>query len=134
MPTTLSGMTPEAIEELIAQHMAEALATFEANYNIENIVESRDENESGNRGRNSNGNGNGNGNENRGGNENVNGNNNNRSGNHGENTRGAMKVVHEEEKIERYIWGLPKNIQGNVTSARTTSLQDTIRMANSLID
>ncbi|GKB00941.1 hypothetical protein Tco_0828985 [Tanacetum coccineum] len=165
MPTTRSGMTSEAIEELIAQRVAKA---------------------------NGNGNGNGNGNENRGRNGNENGNNNNGSGNHGENTGGAMKAAHEctymeflnclplnfkgtegavglarivvtdaayvmtwkelmklmtelallcpkmvpdeEEKIERYIWGLPDNIQGNVTSAGIMRLQDTIRMANSLMD
>ncbi|GJT80713.1 reverse transcriptase domain-containing protein [Tanacetum coccineum] len=33
----------------------------------------------------------------------------------------------EEEKIERYIWGLPDNIQGNVTSARLARVQDAIR-------
>ncbi|GJR03777.1 reverse transcriptase domain-containing protein [Tanacetum coccineum] len=43
-------------------------------------------------------------------------------------------VVDEEEKIERYIWGLPDNIQGNVTSAGTTRLQDRIRLANILMD
>ncbi|GJW52076.1 reverse transcriptase domain-containing protein [Tanacetum coccineum] len=43
-------------------------------------------------------------------------------------------VPGEEEKTERYIWGLANNIQGNVTSTRTTRLQDTIRMANSLMD
>ncbi|GJU23772.1 hypothetical protein Tco_0240866 [Tanacetum coccineum] len=26
-------------------------------------------------------------------------------------------VPEEEDKIERYIWGLPDNIQGNVTSS-----------------
>ncbi|GKF94504.1 reverse transcriptase domain-containing protein, partial [Tanacetum coccineum] len=31
-------------------------------------------------------------------------------------------VPDEEEKIERYIWGLPDSIQGNVTSARPTRL------------
>ncbi|GKC61542.1 reverse transcriptase domain-containing protein [Tanacetum coccineum] len=44
MPTTRSGMTPEAIEELIAQRVAEALAIYEANQNVKNIVKSRDEN------------------------------------------------------------------------------------------
>ncbi|GKB29336.1 reverse transcriptase domain-containing protein, partial [Tanacetum coccineum] len=39
-----------------------------------------------------------------------------------------------EEKIERYIWGLPDNIQGNVTSIGTTRLQDRIRLANILMD
>ncbi|GKA00517.1 hypothetical protein Tco_0673067 [Tanacetum coccineum] len=42
------------------------------------------------------------------------------------------EVPNEEEKIERYIWGLPDNIQGNMTSAGTR-LQDTIRMANSCL-
>ncbi|GJR09455.1 hypothetical protein Tco_0792107 [Tanacetum coccineum] len=40
----------------------------------------------------------------------------------------------EEDKIERYICGLPNNIQGNVTSSRPTRLQDAIKMANSLMD
>nr|GEX14980.1 hypothetical protein [Tanacetum cinerariifolium] len=78
------GMTPKAIEELIAQHMAEALATYEANLNIRNIVEGVDENDNGNRVRNGNGNGN------RGGNENGNGNNNHGSGNHKENVQDKM--------------------------------------------
>ncbi|GJT55581.1 reverse transcriptase domain-containing protein [Tanacetum coccineum] len=38
------------------------------------------------------------------------------------------------EKIERYIWGLPYNIQGNVTLAGPARLQDAIRLANSLMD
>ncbi|GJW67000.1 hypothetical protein Tco_0121424 [Tanacetum coccineum] len=54
MPATRSGMTPEAIEEVIAQRMAEALETYEANRNDRNVV--------GNEG--DNGNGGGNGNEN----------------------------------------------------------------------
>ncbi|GJT79631.1 hypothetical protein Tco_1053973, partial [Tanacetum coccineum] len=76
-------MTPEAIEELIAQCLAEALATYEANCNLKNIVESRDENDNDNR--------NGNG----GGNRNGNGNNNNGSGNHDENARGARQAIRE---------------------------------------
>ncbi|GKD78865.1 hypothetical protein Tco_1341486, partial [Tanacetum coccineum] len=36
--------------------------------------------------------------------------------------------------VERYIWGLPDNIQGNVTSSAQTRLQDAVRMANSLMD
>ncbi|GKC27475.1 putative reverse transcriptase domain-containing protein [Tanacetum coccineum] len=43
-------------------------------------------------------------------------------------------VPEEEDKTERYIWGLSDNIQGNVTSAGTVRLQDTIRMASSLMD
>nr|GFC06492.1 hypothetical protein [Tanacetum cinerariifolium] len=116
MPTTQAGMTPEAIEELIAQRVAEVLVAHEANRNIKNIVEGGDENDNGNGGRNGNENGNG------GGDRNLNGNNNNGSGNHGENVGTTMQATHEEEKIKRYIWGLPNNIQGNVTSAGTTRL------------
>ncbi|GJZ03986.1 hypothetical protein Tco_0537261 [Tanacetum coccineum] len=43
-------------------------------------------------------------------------------------------VPEEEDKVERYIWGLPDSIQGNVTSTRTTRLQDTVKLANSLMD
>ncbi|GKD01523.1 reverse transcriptase domain-containing protein, partial [Tanacetum coccineum] len=43
-------------------------------------------------------------------------------------------VPDEEEKIERYIWGLPDSIQGNVTSAGPARLQDAIKLANSLMD
>ncbi|GKC23803.1 putative reverse transcriptase domain-containing protein [Tanacetum coccineum] len=43
-------------------------------------------------------------------------------------------VLDKEKKIEKYIWGLPDNIQRNVTSAEPTRLQDAIRLANSLID
>ncbi|GKG26610.1 hypothetical protein Tco_0402313, partial [Tanacetum coccineum] len=35
-------------------------------------------------------------------------------------------VPEEEDKVERYIWGLPESIQGNMTLARTTRLQDTV--------
>ncbi|GJU23125.1 hypothetical protein Tco_1156467 [Tanacetum coccineum] len=34
-------------------------------------------------------------------------------------------VPEEEDKVERYICGLPESIQGNMTLARTTRLQDT---------
>ncbi|GKD56245.1 hypothetical protein Tco_1289632 [Tanacetum coccineum] len=43
-------------------------------------------------------------------------------------------VLEEEDKIKRYIWGLPNNIQGNMTSSLPTRLQDAIRMANGLKD
>nr|GEU31058.1 transposon Ty3-G Gag-Pol polyprotein [Tanacetum cinerariifolium] len=46
-----------------------------------------------------------------------------------------MKMVPEEEyRIERYVGGLPDNIQGNVMSAEPTRLKDAIRLANSLMD
>ncbi|GJS02456.1 putative reverse transcriptase domain-containing protein [Tanacetum coccineum] len=64
MPTTRSGMALEAIEEMITQHVAEAMATYEAIRNIRNIVKGRDENDNGNGGGNGNGNGNGGGNRN----------------------------------------------------------------------
>ncbi|GJY45621.1 putative reverse transcriptase domain-containing protein [Tanacetum coccineum] len=43
-------------------------------------------------------------------------------------------VPEEEDQIERYIGGLPNNIQGNVMSAEPTRLHDAIRLANSLIE
>ncbi|GJW29115.1 hypothetical protein Tco_0045990 [Tanacetum coccineum] len=45
-----------------------------------------------------------------------------------------LMVLDEEKKIERYIWVLLDNIQGNVTSAEPTRFQDAIRLANSLMD
>nr|GEY39916.1 hypothetical protein [Tanacetum cinerariifolium] len=39
----------------------------------------------------------------------------------------------KEKKIERYIWGLPDNIQRNATSAESTRFQDVIRLANRLM-
>ncbi|GJW20448.1 hypothetical protein Tco_0031070 [Tanacetum coccineum] len=43
-------------------------------------------------------------------------------------------VLEEEDQVERYIWGLPNNIQGNVTSFAPTRLQDAVKMTNSLMD
>ncbi|GKA20923.1 hypothetical protein Tco_0700912, partial [Tanacetum coccineum] len=43
-------------------------------------------------------------------------------------------VPGEEDQIERYVGGLPDNIQGNAMSAKLTRLQDAIRLANSLMD
>ncbi|GJZ95352.1 putative reverse transcriptase domain-containing protein [Tanacetum coccineum] len=43
-------------------------------------------------------------------------------------------IPEEEGQIERYIGGLPDNIQGNVMSAKPTRLQDAIRLVNSLMD
>ncbi|GJZ66467.1 hypothetical protein Tco_0623163 [Tanacetum coccineum] len=44
-----------------------------------------------------------------------------------------MKMM-TEKKIDRYIRGLPRNIQGNVTFVKPTRLQDAVRLANSLMD
>ncbi|GJS78073.1 hypothetical protein Tco_0727954 [Tanacetum coccineum] len=46
----------------------------------------------------------------------------------------TIMVPKEEHRIERYVEGLPDNIQGNVMSGEPTRLQDAIRLANSLID
>ncbi|GJS16141.1 putative reverse transcriptase domain-containing protein [Tanacetum coccineum] len=43
-------------------------------------------------------------------------------------------VPEEDDKIERFIWGLPDNIQGNVTSSKPARHQDAIKMANGLMD
>ncbi|GJT78971.1 putative reverse transcriptase domain-containing protein [Tanacetum coccineum] len=44
-------------------------------------------------------------------------------------------MVHEEEdRVERFIGGLPNNLQGNVIAAEPTRLQDAIRIANNLMD
>ncbi|GJZ64466.1 reverse transcriptase domain-containing protein, partial [Tanacetum coccineum] len=43
-------------------------------------------------------------------------------------------VPNEEDKVERFIRGLPDNIQGNIIAAEPTKLQDAIRIANNLMD
>nr|GEY51119.1 reverse transcriptase domain-containing protein [Tanacetum cinerariifolium] len=43
-------------------------------------------------------------------------------------------VLDEEDIVERFIGGLPNNIQGNVIVANPARLQDAIRIANQLID
>ncbi|GJS43044.1 putative reverse transcriptase domain-containing protein [Tanacetum coccineum] len=43
-------------------------------------------------------------------------------------------VPNEEDKVERFIGGLPDNIQGNVIDVEPTKLQDAIRIANNLMD
>nr|GEZ52945.1 hypothetical protein [Tanacetum cinerariifolium] len=43
-------------------------------------------------------------------------------------------VPDEEDKVQRFIGGLPDNIQGNVIAADLARLQDTIRIANHLTD
>ncbi|GKD79775.1 putative reverse transcriptase domain-containing protein, partial [Tanacetum coccineum] len=45
-----------------------------------------------------------------------------------------VMVPEENDKIDRFIWGLPDNIQGNVTSSKPVRIQDAIRMANGLMD
>nr|GEV59686.1 putative reverse transcriptase domain-containing protein [Tanacetum cinerariifolium] len=43
-------------------------------------------------------------------------------------------VPGEEDRVERFIGGLPENIQGNVIAANPARLQDAICIANQLID
>ncbi|GKE03108.1 reverse transcriptase domain-containing protein [Tanacetum coccineum] len=43
-------------------------------------------------------------------------------------------VPEEEDRVEKFIRGLPHNIQGNVIAIEPTRLQDAVRMANNLMD
>ncbi|GJS14855.1 putative reverse transcriptase domain-containing protein [Tanacetum coccineum] len=43
-------------------------------------------------------------------------------------------VANETEKVNKYISGLPDNIYGNVKSARPKTLDETIELANDLMD
>ncbi|GKF54496.1 putative reverse transcriptase domain-containing protein [Tanacetum coccineum] len=43
-------------------------------------------------------------------------------------------VPEEEDRVEKFIGGLPHNIQGNVIAVETTRLQDAVRIANNLMD
>ncbi|GJU51901.1 putative reverse transcriptase domain-containing protein [Tanacetum coccineum] len=50
-------------------------------------------------------------------------------------TKMCTKIVPEDEdRVEKFIGGLPNNIQGNVIVVEPTRLQDVIRVANNLID
>ncbi|GJR99199.1 putative reverse transcriptase domain-containing protein [Tanacetum coccineum] len=47
----------------------------------------------------------------------------------------CIKMVPEEEdRVEKFIGGLPDNIQGNVIAAEPTRLQEAVRIANNLMD
>ncbi|GKF79396.1 hypothetical protein Tco_0234964, partial [Tanacetum coccineum] len=43
-------------------------------------------------------------------------------------------VPFKEDRVERFIGGLPDNIQGNVIAANPTRLQDVVCIANQLMD
>ncbi|GJX01924.1 putative reverse transcriptase domain-containing protein [Tanacetum coccineum] len=45
-----------------------------------------------------------------------------------------VMVPDEEDRVERFIGGLPDNIQGNVIAVNPARLQDAIRIANQLMD
>nr|GEW36834.1 reverse transcriptase domain-containing protein [Tanacetum cinerariifolium] len=136
-------MTPEAIKELVNRRVEEVLAAYEATCTA-NALEAESESQNSNdddngNSRNENGeNGNG---ENRNG-----GNGNGGNGNPNKNDRGARPrfqeltmmctkmVLEEEDRVKKYIRGLPDNIQGNVIDAEPTRLQDAVCIANSLMD
>nr|GEV94590.1 putative reverse transcriptase domain-containing protein [Tanacetum cinerariifolium] len=97
-----------------------------------------------------NGNGDNEGNENGGNRGNGNGGN-GENGNHGMNYGGnnltaytqrfqelillcTRMVPDEDDRVERFIGGLPDNIQGNVIAANLARLQDSIRIANQMMD
>ncbi|GKE00156.1 putative reverse transcriptase domain-containing protein, partial [Tanacetum coccineum] len=47
----------------------------------------------------------------------------------------CTKMVPEEvDRVEKFIGGLPDNIQGNVIAVEPTRLQDAVRIANNLMD
>ncbi|GJY00812.1 putative reverse transcriptase domain-containing protein [Tanacetum coccineum] len=130
MTITRSGMTPEAIEELINRRVKEALAAYEAT-RAANALEA--ENQSQNGSDDDNGNGNG---------ENRNGGN----GNQNENGRELMKLMtkvyfprNEIQKMESELWNL--TVKNNDLAAYTQRfqeltmiLQDAVRIANNLMD
>ncbi|GJT97290.1 reverse transcriptase domain-containing protein, partial [Tanacetum coccineum] len=43
-------------------------------------------------------------------------------------------VPKEEDRVKKFIGGLPDNIQGNVIAAEPTRLQDAVRITNNLMD
>nr|GEV81104.1 putative reverse transcriptase domain-containing protein [Tanacetum cinerariifolium] len=122
MPNTRSraSMTHEEVKELIACRVAEEIEAREVARNLEALNENKEEQE-GKNGGNENGGNRGNGNGDNGGNGNG-GNGNEGNGNHGMNYG------------ERFIEGLPDNIQWNVIALDPARLQDAIRIANHLMD
>ncbi|GJZ04981.1 hypothetical protein Tco_0538256 [Tanacetum coccineum] len=111
LPFTPHGVSPIRARWIILAtvEISDALLDYEANRN------------SGNR--------NGNGNGNRNGNGNDNGNKSHDSGSEARN-----RVVMASDKVERYVGGLPDNIQGNVMASKPKMLQDAIELARSLMD
>ncbi|GJU94409.1 hypothetical protein Tco_1319165 [Tanacetum coccineum] len=146
---TRSEMTQDAIDELIAKRMAKALEAYDAARNPRTKTEMEDEQQDDNveaNGNNGNGNGNGNGN------PNV-----NKEvlivrvdAAYAMMWKALIKLMtevfqeltllctqmvpEEEDLVEKYIRGLPYNIQGNVIAAEPTRLHDAIRIANNLMD
>ncbi|GJT33893.1 putative reverse transcriptase domain-containing protein [Tanacetum coccineum] len=124
MTNTRSRMTPAAIEEMINQRVDAVLEARQVNRDLR--LENGNDNGGGDGNRNGTGNGNNKGDDGD-GNENCN-----------VNRRGdrpiAREFLEEEDRVEKFIGGLPDNIQGNVTAAEPTRLQDAIRIVNHLMD
>ncbi|GJY96745.1 putative reverse transcriptase domain-containing protein [Tanacetum coccineum] len=51
-----------------------------------------------------------------------------------ETRRSYQNGPEEEDRVEKFIGGLPDNIQGNVIAAEPTRLQDAVQIANNLMD
>ncbi|GJX17740.1 hypothetical protein Tco_0218572 [Tanacetum coccineum] len=147
-----ASMTHEEVEELVNRRVAEEMEAREAAMNLKPMNENGDEQEGGNGGNGGNGNGGNEGNGNGGNKENGNGGNRHRNGNHGMNygedgglnygiltVKGndltaytqrfqelillcTRMVPNEEDRVERFIGGLPDNIQGNVIAANPARL------------
>nr|GEU36935.1 hypothetical protein [Tanacetum cinerariifolium] len=154
MTIARSSMTPEAIKELVNRRVEEALAAYEAT-RAANALEAGIQSQNDSDGNN----GNGNGRNRNGGNGNPNENNRddmpvvrkytyqdfmkcqplNFKGTEGvrfqELTMMSTKMVPEEEdRVEKFIGGLPDNIQMNVIDAEPTRHQDDVRIANNLME
>ncbi|GJZ22369.1 putative reverse transcriptase domain-containing protein [Tanacetum coccineum] len=138
MPTaTRSGMTQDAINELVAKRIEEALKAYDAARNLGTKTGMEDDQQDDHVEADvNNGNDNGNGN----GNPNVN---NEVKSNDltaynqrfQELTLLCTKMVPEEEdKVEKYIGGVSDSIQGNMIVVEPVRLQDAIRIANNLMD
>nr|GEU49318.1 retrotransposon protein, putative, Ty3-gypsy subclass [Tanacetum cinerariifolium] len=161
---TRSGMTPAAIKEMINQRVAEALEAHEINRNLGLENENGNSNGNDGNGGNGNGNGgNRNGNRGNGTKGVVglirwcekmeivfhiskcperyqnllvkNNDNATYTQRFQELTMICTKMVPEDEdRVEKFIGGLPDNIQGNVIAAEPTRLQDVVQIANNLMD
>ncbi|GJX19711.1 hypothetical protein Tco_0222388 [Tanacetum coccineum] len=114
LTSTRSGITQDEINKLISKRVEEALKAYDIARNPGTKMEMEDDQQDDNVEANGdNGNTNGNGNEN--GNPNVN--------NEGVLTLlGTKMVPKDEDKVDRYIGGLPDNIQGNVIAAESIRL------------
>ncbi|GJY30077.1 hypothetical protein Tco_0413572 [Tanacetum coccineum] len=125
MPTTRQGLSSAAIEKLIAQRVADAIATYKANQNNRTGTQNEP---GGSAGENS------------------------HVKTVGIDAAYEMPwkeiikmmtqlallclgmVTHGEKNIKRYILGLTYDIQGKVTSSKPTKLQEAIRMTHKLMD